>query len=116
MNTKIYGLALSIALTTGISGCVMMSGAEAKFAASPYGTEIQGMVEKCKEMQTNGLLPGVSGDEDKLLSIESGVISFSSRNNVTYPLEGECHITHSGEKSTFVFVKQSKQSEWEILN
>ena len=121
MRKKSYKnlLILSAALFA-VNGC---SGMAVDFENNPYEVEVAGMIETCMEMQRDGLLPGVTGGEDRSLEFMSdGVVSlkadgigFSNNDAGRYPLTLNCTVIKGNGKKIFFLSKPSPGAEWVLL-
>ena len=94
-----------------LSGC---SVAASRFAESPYGQEIQQMMEQCKRMQVAGELQDVNGGDDRSLVFESEPVDYASKDDVSYPLRHRCKVADGNVLNIFMFTKASEIEEWTL--
>ncbi len=112
MKKYFRSLFLLAALSLSITGCTTME--TTQFENSPYGAEVQSVINTCMDMQKKGLLPGINAGEDKSMKFESDGIDFTKRNEVAYPLRLNCNVIKHGQRHSFSFVKQSSASKWKL--
>ncbi len=74
------------------------------------------MAEVCGTMQKDGKLPGIAAGENNALTFSSKEVDFFKKDDVRYPLQTDCLVSHEGKETACTFRKETTDGSWSFVN